>query len=167
MKHINVLALLLSLFSSSALAWSSMGEAEVQIRDGNICFTITDKEFKQVDGLISFWKYTVYKKRENGRGFADLWGFTMDKSIPFKKGDCIQYGELPKEARLGSRFGVAFPEKAPVLQTNVVYGLDFSATGSHTPTHGYGTDFCLKQVESGALVVKKVNNNMNPCDEKP
>jgi hypothetical protein len=80
----------------------------------------------------------------------------MDRSFQLKKGDCIRYGELPEGAKVGSRSGVEFPKKAPALKSNVVYGLGIrEKTPNSGPTHGYVAVFCLKQDDTGALVVKK------------
>ena len=160
MKHINVLVLFLTLFTSNAYAWSRMGEAEVQIRDGVVCFTVTKNEFERSDdGILRFHGY-ILSQFENGRSWSNVWWFAIEKSVPWKRGDCIPYGEIPKGAKLDMRANV--PEKAPLLKKSVMYGLNFNVTGGSAPTISYGIKFCLKQDDAGALVVKKVRNS---CDE--
>jgi hypothetical protein len=162
MKYVTF-SLLLSLYSSHVFAWSSLGEADVQIREGNVCFTIPDKEFDRLKGPLSVVSYIIIgEKREHGRDYVPLWRFYPDKRISLSKGECLQYGKFPEGIEFDPRIGVEFPREAPALKANVVYGLDLNAINTGGPTHGYGTVFCLIEDKNGDLAVKKVRQS---CDE--
>jgi hypothetical protein len=162
MKSINLFVIFMGAFVSNACAWSTMGEAEVQIRDGVACFTVSEKDFNKADGIIYVNSYELGKKPEGSGGYEIVWGFFLDEKLPLKKGECIPYGEIPKGAKLELRVGVKLPEKAPTLQTGVAYSLGIGAIGPGTPTHGYHASFCLKHDDKSSLVVKKIRES---CDE--
>jgi hypothetical protein len=179
MKYVILLVLLFCPLASDTYAWSRIGEADVQIRDGIVCFTVAKDEFRQSGGLafndlipisqgkqlnrvLYFNGYSLYQKSFDKKDKSNEWGIYLDEPLAFRSEDCIQYGELPNGAKINSRIGAELPEKAPALKINVLYRLSFDATGGHAGTMFYEVKFCLNKDDNSLLVIKKVKKS---CDE--
>jgi hypothetical protein len=147
--------------NSNALATSRAGEAEIQIRDGIPCFTITRYEFGRTSNGMLFWGLSI---SDFSDGEEVIWGYSWEKEpVPLPKDTCLNYGVVPDGATImkQGKHGKSLPIIAPPLKLNTVYLLTFNAsTGNPSdPTFGYFADFCLQKDKNGDLIVQLVKNS--------
>ncbi|GHU07434.1 hypothetical protein FACS1894158_15700 [Betaproteobacteria bacterium] len=142
--------------------WANLviGDAEIKIKDGIPCFSVSQKN----DELGMSFKSLAVSNTQDGE---IIWGYLWNSlPIPLPKDVCFHYGILPEGAIIGHQviYGIkSLPLVAPLLLLNTVYtisiGVDDKNNGDIMP--GFFAQFCLQKNAHGALTVQKVQTS---CD---
>ena len=139
------------------VACSRMGAAEVRVQDGKVCFTLTHEEFQRESGKMIHRGYYVEKQDKDKWNM--VWGYYTHEPMPFKEGDCLPYGFLPKDAELSNITGEPpLPKSPQELQMNALYSVSVLAyTDIGSGGTQYGIKFCLRQ-NNGTIIVEQGPN---------
>jgi len=130
-----LVALALSLSCGACLANSRMGDAEVQLQDGQPCFYLSPKDVAR-DKTARLQAITVTDT--STQPMATVWWvmFDADPAVPQSAAACYPYGQLPSAAKSGN---------VEALKNGKVYSafLNVRGTDKSDPTRGYSVRFCL------------------------
>jgi hypothetical protein len=147
MPHIALLALAVAA-SQGCVAMSSMGRADVNIRDGQICFSI-DRQHGQAE-MADIHALAVSGPKgapvDSVRGGPYVWSFWVAKQGPKVKlapGQCVFYGVAPVSG---------IDEKVPPqpLRPRAVYTVFLNGRQpSAKSTLGYDAEFCVAFDDAG------------------
>lgn len=130
-----LLALILGLSSAACSATSRMGDAEVQLKDGQPCFYLSAKDVER-DPAARLQAIAV--SDTSTQPMATVWWvmFDTDPAVPQSGASCYVYGNTPPAAKSAPQVP---------LQNGKVYSvfLNVRPSDKSDPTRGYSVRFCL------------------------
>lgn len=140
---------LLAVFTTACSAMSSMRDADVRLKDGQICFA-PGKEKSSTEPVLINALYVSGPKGAKRTGFKPTlaWAFWVKPgqgAITVEPDSCLAYGALP----MSSEQTVA-PQP---LQPNAVYSvfLNGRPSGADSSVLGYKAEFCVLANAAGGL----------------
>jgi hypothetical protein len=162
-RYFNKLVFTVSLLviCASLSSCSGFGDADVKIRNGIPCFTVTEKYFRRANGKMAFGGFLIREKDK-----ADVWGYYILRPVPLLEDSCFLYGALPEDAKIDNdRNGMPLPINAPPLKTNTLYEVGLRAGSLDTTDHigHYRTEFCLQKDDNGNLIAQRVDHATSQC----
>ncbi|WP_402719540.1 hypothetical protein [Janthinobacterium rivuli] len=137
----------------SASATSRMAYAEVALKNGTPCFTISQKEEAR-NGLPQI--SAVVLTDVSVKPAVEVWSFLLPgaATIPVHARSCLPYGVAPATAEVK-------PPKAPPLKTGRMYDvfLNGRPADPSDPTRGYVGKFCLITGISGERKILRIDSD--------
>ena len=133
LKPLLILALCSAMGACSAT--SRMGDAEVQLRDGQPCFFLSEKDVKR-DPAAKLQGISVSDLSTQPVGVVWWVMYDADPAVPQSAAACHVYGEVPPAAK-SSDLGK--------LENGKVYSafLNVRPSDKSDPTRGYSVRFCM------------------------
>ncbi|MBW3508794.1 hypothetical protein [Janthinobacterium sp. NKUCC06_STL] len=137
----------------NAFGMSRMAYAEVLLKNGTPCFTISQKEEAR-NGLPRI--SAIVLTDVSVKPAVEVWSFLLPgaATIPVYAKSCLPYGVAPATAEVK-------PPKAPPLKTGRMYDvfLNGGPADPSDPTRGYVGKFCLISGISGERKILRIDSD--------